>query len=379
MVLNLIIELMVDYLIRYKSFIGYLIAVSGVISVTFILTPFREQINSTIVALSLLLIVLFVATIFGSRPALLASLLGVFSFNFFFLPPLYTLTISEPQNWIALFAFLVVAITVGQLSAKAKRRAEEAERLYGELQNAFEKASHAEAFKRSEKLKSALLDAVTHDLRTPLTSIKASVTMLLEEHEQDSIHVTLEREGRGELLEVINEETDRLNTFVESMVELARLEAGDTLRRNSQISVEEIISNALQRAENLTVDHHVDVEIEVGLPRISVDSKAVAEVVYNMLDNAAKYSPVKSKIEIKVNKLVNVLRFSIEDEGKRIALAEREKVFQKFYRADKTGKGFGMGLAIVRGIVEAHDGKIWIEDGRAGNKFVFDLPLQNDE
>src|SRR5207253_2632407 len=135
-------------------------------------------------------------------------------FNFFFLPPVGTFTISDTENLIALFSFLMVAITAGELSAKAKRRAEEAERLYQELQIAFEKASQAEALRRSEKLKSALLDAVTHDLRTPLTSIKASVTMLIEEHEQDTIHLTLEREGRGELLEVINEETDRLNDFV---------------------------------------------------------------------------------------------------------------------------------------------------------------------
>jgi two-component system sensor histidine kinase KdpD len=322
-----------------------------------------------------MLVVLLVATVFGSRPALVASLLGVFSFNFFFLPPLYTLTISEPQNWIALFVFFVVAITVGQLSAKAKRRAEEAERLYGELQDAFEKASQAEALRRSEKLKSALLDAVTHDLRTPLTSIKASITMLIEEHEEDSIHVTLEREGRGELLEVIDEETDRLNTFVESMVELARLEAGETNWRKTQIGVEEIISNALKRAENLIADHEVKVQIEDDLPGISVDSKAIAEIVYNLLDNAAKYSPKNSTIEIKALQTDNKIRFSVEDEGKGITEAERNKVFQKFYRGDKKTKGFGLGLAIVRGIVEAHDGKIWIEDGRAGSKFVFDLPL----
>ena len=113
-------------------------------------------------------------------------------FNFFFIPPFHTFTIEDPQNWVALAAFLVTAITAGELSARAKRRAEEAEigrrenkRLYEELHDAFERVSHAEALRQSEKLKSALLDAVTHDLRTPLTSIKASATLLLEDPDSE--------------------------------------------------------------------------------------------------------------------------------------------------------------------------------------------------
>ena len=127
------------------------------------------------------LVVLFVAILWGSRPALLASVLGVVCFNFFFIPPVYTFTIADPQNWVALAVFFITALTVGQLSARARRRARQAEaqrseikRLYEDLQEAFERASEAEALKRSERLKSALLDAVTHDIRTPLTSIKVA-------------------------------------------------------------------------------------------------------------------------------------------------------------------------------------------------------------
>jgi K+-sensing histidine kinase KdpD len=362
-----------------KPTTGYIFAILGVALVTAALEPIHLRISVTTVALTLLIVVLFTATFWGSRPALVASVLGMLCFNYFFLPPFGTLAINDPENWIALGAFLVTALTTGQLSSRAKRRAEEAERLYQELQNAFEKASQAEALKQSEKLKSALLDAVTHDLRTPLTSIKASVTMLIEELEQDSIHLTLEREARGELLEVINEETDRLNDFVQSMVELARLEAGEFQLRKTQTETEEIISNALQRAERLLTKHQVEVEIEKDLPQLSVDSKAIAEVVYNLLDNAAKYSPGDSIIKVQAKRINNKIQFSVEDEGKGISQEEREKIFQKFYRADKTVKGFGMGLAIVRGVVEAHRGKIWVEDGKIGSKFVFDLPLSSDE
>ena len=155
---------------------------------TAVLFPFQQPVNATTVALAFLLVVLLVALFWGSRPALLASVLGMFCFNFFFLPPLYTLTIAHAENWVALIVFFTTALAVGQLSARAKQRAEEAESrkrevesLYTQLQAAFERESEAEAIKRSERLKSALLDAVTHDLRTPLTSIKASITTLIDE------------------------------------------------------------------------------------------------------------------------------------------------------------------------------------------------------
>jgi two-component system sensor histidine kinase KdpD len=171
-----------------KRWAGYCVALLGTFAVTLALKLFDHHVNYTTVALALLLVVLFVATIWDARPAVLASLLGFVCFNFFFLPPVGTFVIRDPDNWVALLAFLVIAITTGQLSSRAKRRAEEAdaarleiERLYRELQERFERSSHAQALKQSERLKSALLDAVTHDLRTPLTSIKASVTTLLDE------------------------------------------------------------------------------------------------------------------------------------------------------------------------------------------------------
>lgn len=157
-----------------KRYFGYLAAVLGVGLVTLLLIPFTEHINSATVSLCLLLTVLVAATLFGSRPALLASLLALFVFNFFFLPPLYTLTIADSQNWVAFAAFVFTSLIAGQLSSYARRRAQEAnrqreeiEKLYSDLQGAFEQASEAEALRRSEMLKSALLDAVTHDLRTP--------------------------------------------------------------------------------------------------------------------------------------------------------------------------------------------------------------------
>ena len=370
--------------------VGYIVAVLGIAAVTVGLRLLGERINSTTVALALLLVVLFVAARWGARPAIVSSVLGVFCFNFFFLQPLHTLTIADPDNWVALVAFLITAVTAGQLSASAKRRAEEAEagrreieRLYDELRDAFERASHAEALRRSERLKSALLDAVTHDIRTPLTSIKASVTTLLDEFSaQAGNTASLDADGRREMLEVIDEEADRLNRFVEGLVELARIEAGDLQLRRRWGAVDEIIMSALERAGRLTQGHTVDVRIEKELPVVHVDARAVAQVVYTLVDNAAKYSPSGTRIKVGAGRSDNeTLRLSVEDEGPGIPAELRERVFDKFFRAMRDGgkgthpQGIGMGLAIARGIVEAHGGHTWIEDAGSGRGARVSLTL----
>lgn len=378
---------------------GYFGAVVGTAVVTGLLAQLQRETNSTTVALALLLVVLFVALFWGSRPALLAAVLGMLSLNFFFLPPLYTLSIAHPENWIALIVFFTTALAVGQLSARAKQRAEEAEigkreieRLYEELQAAFERSSQAEALKQSERLKSALLDAVTHDLRTPLTSIKASITTLIDEargRSDENQPVTLDQESRLEMLEVIDEESDRLNRFIGGLIDLARLEAGEFQLRRRWGAVDEIISNALERAEPITKGRQIEIDIEHELPVVRVDERAVSEVVYTLVDNAAKYSPNGTGIRIVARRMEDaMIKMAVEDKGKGIPLELRERVFDKFFRATRDGditthrpSGTGMGLAIARGIVEAHGGKIWIESGVAGSgtRVVFTLPIGDDE
>jgi K+-sensing histidine kinase KdpD len=381
------------------SRLGYLAAFLGTAAVTALLVPFREQINTTTTALAYLLAVLFVALFWGSGPALVASVVGVLCFNFFFLPPFYTLNIAHPENWIALFAFFTTALAVGQLSAREKRRAEEAERgereierLYKELQTAFERASQAEALKQSERLKSALLDAVTHDLRTPLTSIKASITTLIDEARGSTDGeqpVVLDKESRLEMMEVIDQESDRLNRFIGDLIELARIEAGELQLRPRWGTVDEIISDALVRAEPLTVNHRVVTEIEKELPLVRVDNRAVSEVVYSLIDNAVKYSPAGTLIRIVAHHAdESMVQIAVEDEGKGIPAELRQRVFDKFFRAMRDGdvttrdpSGTGMGLAIAKGIVEAHGGRIWIDELSAGKgtRISFTLPIGDED
>ena len=378
---------------------GYVGAVGGTAVVTAALAPFQQQVNATTVALAFLLVVLFVALFWGSRPALVASVLGVFCFNFFFLPPLYTLNVAHAENWVALIVFFTTALAVGQLSARAKQRAEEAEsrkleveRLYTQLQAAFERESEAEAIKRSERLKSALLDAVTHDLRTPLTAIKASITTLIDEareQTEESQPVALDAESRSEMLEIIDQESDRLNRFISDLIDLARIEAGELRLRLRWGAVDEIISTALARAKSLSANHHLRIDTEKELPVVRVDANAVSEVVYTLVDNATKYSPAGSSIVIQAQRgPEGMVTMAVEDEGGGIDRAMRERVFDKFFRATRDGNvttqqpsGTGMGLAIAKGIIEAHEGKIWIESGRngKGTRVVFTLPIGDDD
>ena len=374
---------------------SYVFAILGVAFVTAILIPLREQINTSTIGFAFLLVVLSVAILWGSRPALLASVLAMLCYNFFFLPPIHRLTIANPQNWIALTAFFITSLAVGQVSARAKRRAEEAEagrienrRLYEDLHEAFEGASEAEALRRSERLKSALLDAVTHDLRTPLTSIKASATLLLEDGEPGEPGETFSPAEQKTILKVITDEADRLDRFVESIVGLARIEAGDLKLSRNWAPPDEIIEAAVARAEPIMQRHRLRILVEDELPVIRVDARAVAEVIYTLIDNATKYSPPETTITISADRLPGeMIQITVEDQGPGIPSHLRKRVFEKFYQASERGadadrpEGIGMGLSIARGIVDAHGGRIWIEDGRngAGVRVNFTVPVGDDE
>ena len=376
-----------------KPRLGYIVALVVIAAATSVLRFFGGHVNPTTAALTLLLIVLFLATAWGPKPAILGSLLGVACFNFFFLPPVGTFRIAEPENWIAFIAFMITAITAGQLSSRTRRQAEEAnsarqeiERLYHELQDTFERSSQAKALKQSERLKSALLDAVTHDLRTPLTSIKASVTVLLEDQRavaNDKEEARLGDEQRQEMLAVIDEESDRLDRFIEDLMALARIEAGEMQLRREWGSLSEIITTAMKRATPLTKDHRLELWLDEELPSIRVDERAVAEVIYVLVDNAAKYSPSGTTIRVAAQSHENgMVRLVVEDQGPGIPIELREQVFDKFFRAMRDGDrpgakaGTGMGLAIAKGIVEAHGGRIWIEnaDDSKGTRVVVLLP-----
>ncbi len=360
---------------------SHLIAVAAVTALVFVLSLAGPVVNQTTVALCLLLVVLFAARNLGGAAAVTASVASMLAFNFFFLPPTGTLTIADPFNLVALAAFLAVALTVGELSSRAHRRAEEAEasrlevqRLYAELKDAFERSADAEALRRSDQLKSALLDAVTHDLRTPLTSIKASITALIE------APATLDEAGRHELLDVVNEEADRLDRIIGDLVSLARVEAGVGLE-SRWCALDEVARAALARVG--AEASRVRLLSPPEPPAIMADARAIEEVWVQLLQNALRCAPGDSPVTVEIAAREGVAEVRFEDEGPGVPVADRDRIFEKFYRGAGGRPGsLGLGLAIARGIVLAHGGSINVtdrRDGRRGAAFVVRLPMGDDE
>ena len=466
-------------------------AVSGIVVVAAVYIFHRLiHVNPTTVALSFLLAVLIVSASWGLRYAVFMAVVAALSFNYFFLPPVGTLVISDPQNWVALLAFLVTAILSSQLSERARREAsnaherrKEVERLYGfsqqllstdnmaELLNAvpryvvdsfdvkaaaillpnrpdvyrsgpspegleihdlqlvsmrgeakvdpanqvsfvplkmgmnimgamgvsgglvsrqtleavgsliaigieragaIEKLSRAEASRESEQLRSVLLDSVTHEFRTPLTGIKASVTTLLG-------NPALQGEDRQELLNVINEESDRLNRLVGEAAEMSQLDAGKVEFNLRAQSMPQTIQVALRETKQVLGQHPVEVHLPEDLPAVRMDAIRIKEVLVQLLENAAKYSAAEAPIHITAEAKGGMVTTSVADRGSGIDDFEQSLIFDKFYRGRNQRlqvQGTGMGLAIAKAIIEAHGGRIGVTSqlGR-GSVFYFSVPV----
>jgi len=320
----------------------------------------------------LLLDVVVIARLWGTAPALVSAASGAAAYSYFFLPP-EGFGIEDPEDWIAFVVFTVTAVIAGELASRAERRAAEAkagqqeiQRLYQELQAAFERASEAEAARRNEQLKAALLDALTHNLRTPLTAIKAAVTALIRSGPWKP-QSELSSEGRHELLQVIDEESDRLNRFIEGLSTSDRTEPAQPVHLRA-VQADELVRAGLARAETVTRDHRVAVVLADDLPRVSVDEASITEVIYILLDNASKYAPAGSKITVRAARDGDRhVRFTVIDEGPGIPADYRERVFDKFFRIpgrqshDPRRGGIGLGLPIARRLVEAQAGWIWVD------------------
>jgi K+-sensing histidine kinase KdpD len=374
------------------SAVGKYVSAAAAIAVAIaMLEVVGPSVNGATAAQVLLLVLLLDARFYGRGPALVAAAGAAIAFARHFVTP-GGLAVGDPSDWAALIAFLIIAAVGGELASRAERRAAEAqadrqeiERLYQELQLAFDRASDAEAARRNEQLKSALLDALTHNLRTPLTAIKAAVTALIGAAQRDGTS-RLPAGDQRELLEVIDEESDRLNRFIEGLSSAGQPDASQPAHLRA-VALGEIIRAGLLRAETVTRDHRVDVALAEDLPAVAVDSPSIAEVIYILVDNASKYAPVGSTITVQATRADrNHVQLSVMDEGPGIAESLRGRVFDKFFRIpgrepnDSRRGGIGLGLPIARRLVEAQSGRIWIDassatSGRPGTTVSMVLPV----
>jgi len=452
------------------------------------------HVNQTTVALSFLLAILAVSAVWGMAVSVFMSVVAMLSFNYFFLPPVGTFTVTDPQNWVALLAFLLTSITGSQLSSRIRKEADEAhqrrrevERLYrfsrqllGEgnviqlinaipdyIVESFEvgaaelflpqkdkfyrsgfgaahldeekmkvaflhdelnlDAEHAEYFvpvrlgvrpigslgisgaqlsrqsleavgtlvaiaieraraveqlgqteaeRRGERLKSALLDSITHDFRTPLTSMKASVSSLLSGSNSDSAQAR-------ELLTIIDEECDRLNHLVEEAGEMAKLEAGELTLDLAPVRVDEIIEAALAHCKSALAGRQVDLRLSRNLPAVRADLERAKEALVQLIDNANLYSPTEQPITITAELTGDTVTTSVSDRGPGIDDFEQTMIFDKFYRGKDQRylvRGTGMGLPIAKAIIAAQQGNMSVTSQLGhGSVFSFTLPVDRSQ
>jgi len=468
---------------------GFALSIAIVAGIAFL---YRHlfPVNQTTVALTFLLAILAVSAVWGMAVSVFMSVVAMLTFNYFFLPPIRTFTIADPQNWVALGAFLVTSIMGSQLSARIRREADEAhgrrreiERLYkfsqkllGEgnviqLMNAIpnyiaesfeagaaelflpqkekfyrsgygashldeekmktaflrdemtiessqsiyfvpvrlgvraigslgisgarlsrqtldavgslvaiaieraravEQLGQSEAERQGERLKSALLDSVTHDFRTPLTSMKAAVTSLLAGGEAAAPQA-------HELLSIINEECDRLNHLVEEAAEMARLEAGEIELHFAPTPVEEIIQGALALSKSSLGTREIQVNVGRDIPPVEADPDRAQDILVKLIDNANLYSPKEQPIIVTAELTGDSVTTSVADRGPGIDDFEQGMIFDKFYRGKDQRylvRGTGMGLPIAKAIVAAHKGTINVTSQLGhGSVFSFSLPV----
>ena len=464
-------------------------------------------VTNTTPALVFLTVVLASAVTYGLWPSLFACLVSMLAYNFFFLQPAYSLTISGPENVVALFFFFVVAVIASNLTARvrtqalvARDRANTTEDLYlfsrklagvttlddllwatayqiarmlklrvvllmqqnesvevragyppedvlddddlaaakwtwdhgtaagrgadtlpgakwlflpmrtgrgvvgiigldsdrpgpllspdqrrlldsladqaalaVERVNLVQDIDRARIAAETERLRSALLTSISHDLRTPLASILGSVSSLrLYRH-------TLNDKAQDELTATIQEEAERLNHFIANLLDMTRLESGAVAPHTEAIDLSDVIGSALRRADHLLSRHKIEIELEDGLPMLKLDPVLLEQVLFNLLDNAAKYTRVGTMITVRARRTPERVLLQVLDEGEGIPAGDLERIFDKFYRVHATDQkraGTGLGLAICRGFVEAMGGTITAgnRSERSGAVFTLSFP-----
>ena len=236
-----------------------------------------------------------------------------------------------------------------------------------------DEATESEVLKRSDDLKTALLGAVSHELRTPLASIMASAGSL---RQKDVAWSEAERE---EFHDAIEHEVIRLDRLVGELLDLSRIDAGHLVLEKQYHAIDAIVDDVLGRLRHLTRGHRVQVDVPDELPPVHVDYLRIDQVLSNLIENAVKYAPAGSLIDVRGEKAGDEIRIAVSDQGPGVRPQDRERVFLPFHRltsGDRPAKGAGLGLAIARRLVEAHGGRIWVEAASSGGaRFVMALPL----
>lgn len=352
--------------LRGHRWMRYLAALSLVGLATLIDYPFHTRIAPANLSIIYLAAVVISAAYLGRGPAILSSVLGVLVFDFFFVPPYLTLAISQLEYLITFAGLLLVGLIISELTVRVREEGEARLRL-------AENANQLKVIQETERLQSALINSISHDLRTPLVSITGSLSTLKE-----ADLVALDQEMRNNLVDNAYQEAVRLNRLVGNLLNMTRLEAGAMKISKQPEDITDAIGAALEQLRERVGQRTVNIQAKPDLPLVSMDIVLIVQVLVNVIDNGLKYSPDNSSIDIQAQIARNKLEVAISDRGAGIPPEDLENVFNKFYRVHRPDnvQGTGLGLSICKAIIEAHGGTIRATNRSGGGTTIrLELPL----
>ncbi|HLB19238.1 MAG TPA: ATP-binding protein [Gaiellaceae bacterium] len=342
-----------------KRVTGVLVSVVAVALVTGAVFALRPVAPVLSLGVLYVVAVVAVAVLYGLAYAIPASVASMLAFNFLFLPPVHTLALHDSANWVALAVYIAVAVVVSELATRSRRLAGQ--------------AVQAETLRQSDAAKTAVLHAVSHDLRSPLTAIRTASEGL------GNPTFELNTEERNGLFEAIRIEVGRLERLVDNLLDLSRLEAGPASRKPELWTIDTLLARALEQL-GLDADR-VHVVPVPELAPIRVDAAHVERVLVNLLENALKFSSPSDSVEVSAAAEPGRVVVRVRDQGSGVPEADRERIFDAFERGSGVGRGSGLGLAIARGFAEANGGRVWVEASApdtAGSTFVLALPAVDE-
>ena len=358
---------------------AFVVAVSGG------LVPVRSDITRASPALALVVPIVVAALVGGRTAALVVVPIAALAFNVVFIEPYWTLKVDAVDDGVALAVFSLVAVVVGSLVANEGERRQSAEERAAELQGLndelqavqqererlAEEVTRAAVLERVDEQRAALLRSVSHDLRTPLSTIGAVVSDLLGGPSYDEA-------TRADLLGLVADEVERLDRLVANLLSMSRIETGALQPDRQALALEELVSDTAKRLDRLFTERRLQVELPAELPLVDGDYTQLEQVLTNLLENAARHAPRGSTVRIGAREAGGFVELWVDDEGPGIAPFERQRIFEPFRRGEGSASS-GVGLAICKGIVEAHGGQIDVGLAPTGGaRFSFTVPRRHD-
>jgi two-component system sensor histidine kinase KdpD len=309
-----------------------------------------------VVALVLLLAVSLIAILFDILPVLFSALLSALIWDFFFIPPHFTLQVGSTEDGILLLMYFIIALVNAVLTYK--------------IREAEKKALAREGRENMLKLYDTLLNSLSHELRTPIAAIIAATDNLQAPNQK------LTPNDRSELVEEISKAGFRLNQQVENLLSMSRLESGFLQPKGDWVDIPELIYSVVSRVEENRSGHHINVSVNPSIPLFRLDKGMLEQVLYNIINNACQHTPGGSRIEVTAAAHADVLEVIVDDSGKGFPKDEIAHVFDKFYRLKNARVGgTGLGLSIVKGFTEAMKGRVGLENREGGgSRFVVTIP-----